>query len=158
MRETKIGERFFKRNGCRIIQDPSEIKLMECLSKCEGISGKLSLSSKLFYLGIMDSGEDSFTALLEIERPTRWQGGAPETFTIVREFLHLSDIKKWILGLEAVILGAIFSKESTDNEAVKVSENRTVVEMLLDLTKDFTKLNQIIREDATKRQDLLDSR
>ena len=158
MRKTKIGERSFKRNGCRIFQDPPEIKLMECFSECENISGKLSLSCKLYYLGVVDSGEDSFVISLEIKRPTRWHDGAPETITIVREFMQLYDIKRWILGLEAVILGAIFSKESTDNEATKVSENRTVVEMLLDLTKDFTRLNQIIREDATKRQDLLDSR
>lgn len=157
MKESKINVRSFERDGCRIIQKPSETKLMECFSKHEKISGKLSLSSRLFYLGVVDSGEDSFTVSLKVKRPTRWQDGEPETFAVVREFLlSVSDIKKWILSLETVILGAIFPKENTDNEATEVRENHAVIKMLLELTEDFTELNRIIQEDVAKRENLLD--
>lgn len=158
MKKVKINVRSFERDGCHVIQKPSETKLMECSSEYETISGKLSLSSKLFYLGVVDSGEDSFRVSLNVKRPTRWQDGEPETFTVVREFLlSVSDIKKWILGLETVILDAIFVEENTDGEATEVRENHAVMKMLLELTEDFTELNRAIKEDAAKRQNLLDS-
>lgn len=157
MKELKINVRSFERDGCRIIQKPFETKLMECSSEHEKISGKLSLSSKLFYFGVVDSGGDSFRVSLNVKRPTRWQDGEPETFAVVREFLlSVSDIKKWILGLETVILDAIFVEGNTDGEATKARENHTVMKILLELTEDFTELNRTIQKDATKRQNLLD--
>ena len=158
MEKTNITKRSFKRDGCRIIQNPSEVELVKYSSSCEKICGKLSLISGLFYLGVVDSGEDYFKVSLAVERPTRWNDGIPETITIVRQFLsNISQIKEWALSLETVILDAIFPMETADDESKKARKNHVVMKILLELTKDFTELDLIIREDAEKRSRLLDS-
>jgi hypothetical protein len=151
----EINKRSFKRDGCKVIQDPSDVKLFECSSDCGVVSGKLSILSGLFYIGIIDPGEDRFTVSLEIKRPARWKNGPMEAIDITREFLNFSEMKKWILSLEMIILEAIFPKENSDNRATEARENRIVIKMLLELTKDFTELNGLIQEDAKKRQDIL---
>ncbi|OGZ33085.1 MAG: hypothetical protein A2V69_02730 [Candidatus Portnoybacteria bacterium RBG_13_40_8] len=149
MKKIKINSRSFRLEGCHVLQEPAEIELVKYSSDCGIVRGTLVIQVILCHFGVLDSGMDHF----EVSFWLKFPGGISKVFTVIREFLHIYEIKEWILNLEKAILDSVFSEETAND----VRKNHTIMKMLLGLTADFPRLELVVRKDAERRQEILDA-
>lgn len=123
----------FRKEDSRIVQEPQEALLGQISTESDGdFKVNLRVYVHLDYISAYDSGTDWFTMNLEVERTLRYAHRiTPESFNLIREFQTLREMREFILGLENLIVSAVFHSSPFHDGHLEVMRNHQVMRKLL---------------------------
>lgn len=144
--------RCFKIDGPKIAQSTEAHPVGPFQAEFGPVKGKLEIKLGLSYVAVVDPGHDRLICRLSIERPSQWMGSDAETLILEREFLYLHAVVDWLLGLEELVMSALFNVRHENDSIIKDKE---IIRVLLAIVDQLKPLQKALAADEAIRRKML---